>query len=284
MSTAKSKSKSSIAAKKGWRTRRLKYGPSAGRIAALKGWQTRFEQAGDLERAEIEQRRVEILFVRRDAARKAARTRFERTEAEKIRRSEAARKGWATRRLKALKKERQKQVRSRTRKEKKELDSRLGPKDARLKGFRYADQVHFDVHDYNQEAIVSLIEMLKAQGIHFMRFLRQVPVASPTESSIYTSATGVASSKYYTKRDLNRRAEIEQLVGGMLTPGIDYIKEIVIKAGDIDKFGTALRKRLGAMKPLSRDEYKKKETQQVGIQIIKGAPKKKRRKTRRSKK
>lgn len=235
----------------------------------------RFKERADLAR-KLARRRSEI-------ARKAAETRRQRKierELQAQKRSEAAHKGWATRRQKQLAESRKREFKKRTRSEKKELQERRGPQEVGIRAFKYADQLHFVVDDYDIEALKELVGALKGYGVDLMRFLRHVPVGQPGKSSIYVSERGVASTQYYTRRDLNTPEEIERTLGSMLTPGVDYIQEVIIKQRDIAKLPKKFQRSAENAPTLSRGEMRRHlEAGSVGAEL----PKRKKRQTKRQK-
>lgn len=171
-----------------------------------------------------------------EAVREArAQARRERREAEKraeeIRadlRSAAARKGWETRRAG----KRRADYVARTMAEREELKTRKRRK-SRLDIELVPDAIKYDASKLKPSDLEAIVLNMKERGVTAMRFVRQVP---PTPNY----PTGVASTRWMNIQKSSVKT-IKQLLGGMMQPGIDYVKTFYTLNSDIPKLDPGLR-------------------------------------------
>ena len=199
-------------------------------IAALKGWETR--------------RRKQRQEKRKAAAKKAAETRRRKKERERIEaeaRSEAARRGWETRRRRQL----ETAVEKRTRQQRRELRRKqAAPKQIRFA--RFYDEVRLSVSPFTQGEILDMVNFLRSNGVTQIRFIREVPVTPKYPK-------GVASTNWYNIKNWTDN-QLNYFIGAMMVPGIDFVRQIVIKERQISKMPKAFRDQVYAAEVLTRDD------------------------------
>lgn len=199
-------------------------------IAALKGWQTR--------------RRKKRQQKRQAAARKAAETRRRNLERERIEaeaRSEAARRGWETRRRRQL----ETAVDKRTRQQRRELrQKQAAPKQIRFA--RFYDEVRLSVSPFAQDEILDMVNFLRSNGVTQIRFIREVPVTPKYPK-------GVASTNWYNIKNWTDN-QLNYFIGSMMVPGIDFVRQVVIKERQISKMPKAFRDQVHTAEVLTRDD------------------------------
>lgn len=164
-------------------------------------------------RAEWDEDFAEQMREARNEARRAKRK--AEKEAEKVRteiRSRASKKGWETRR----KKNYEAQYVARTELQRDEIKKAKRRKKSQLRFDFVPDAVKFSTADLKHDDLTRLVLEMKRSGIKAMRFVREVP-PSPDYP------TGVVSSRWMNIQKSTDQ-EIRWMIGGMMQPGIDYVR------------------------------------------------------------
>ena len=162
-------------------------------------------------------------------------------------RSLRAKKGWETRRFRDL----QRQHKERTQREKEIDRQRKSTDKANLKWEAVRGAIKFGTDEINRKAIVDMIAYLKSLGVRAFRFVRQVP-ATPSYPK------GVASTQWLDLKSYDKRA-INNLIGSMMQPGIDFVRHMLILDSDVPKLPPPMRDRAyEAIVEAGREVRKKK--------------------------
>lgn len=85
----------------------------------------------------------------------------------------------------------------------------------------------FKTDALSREEIIGLINVMRGFGIRAFRFTRQVPATPSYPKGI--SSTQWLDLKSYTPK------KIENLIGGMMQPGIDFMRYMMILEDDIHR-------------------------------------------------
>lgn len=98
--------------------------------------------------------------------------------------------------------------------------------------------IKFDVSQLNHAGIVEIIKDMTDLGVKAFRFIRQVP---PT----IKYPEGVSSTDWINLAVKTQR-QISNFIGGMLHPGVDFVKTMVMLEDDVPLMPPSMRTRMQA--------------------------------------
>lgn len=93
--------------------------------------------------------------------------------------------------------------------------------------------LQFKTDTLTQAQIIELIDYFRSEGVRAFRFTRQVPATPSYPKGI--SSTQWLDLKSYTPKKLSN------LIGGMMQPGIDFMRYMMILEDDLAKLPKAIR-------------------------------------------
>lgn len=156
----------------------------------------------------------------------------EKKRREFLRRSEAARKGWETRRRKKV------QQAEDRRAQEQEQERRRRRREIDFSGYRYVDEIRLTVRNLSKTALFALVKDLRDRSVSPIRFIREVPT-SPKYPN------GVASTHWHNILTWSNR-KIQDELGSMLMPGVDYIVEVIFKDANVKNFPVFVQRKFNS--------------------------------------
>ena len=164
-------------------------------------------------RAEYDEEYAEQLHEAKNAARRAKRKAQKQADETRHKiQSNAAKKGWETRRRKPLEAD----FVARTEAQRDEVQKAKRRKKSKLSFDFVPDAVKFATADLKYNDLVELVLSFKDSGVKAMRFVREVP-PSPDYP------TGVVSSRWMNIQKSTDQ-QLRWLIGGMMQPGVDFVR------------------------------------------------------------